>query len=191
MGCQTSWTHGELCDSTNEPLEPLSEIFALYRGRRPDMCATACICHGVHFRYLLSHSQPSCGTLCSKYTARARYVVHVCIIELSSRRQYFKESSTWWGLADLLLCRHCCRAAVLIRMGVDTISAAEFLQLIQDQHAAKGLTDKKDYNAFLVMPDPADKLASMVFKIASGTQVWYGVLSCSVSQTAAQGLQAA
>lgn len=56
-------------------------------------------------------------------------------------------------------------------MGVDTISAAEFLQLIQDEAAAKGLTDKKDYNAFLVMPDPADKLASLVFRIASGTQV--------------------
>jgi hypothetical protein len=62
---------------------------------------------------------------------------------------------------------------VLIRMGVDTISAAEFMQLIQDEAAAKGLSDKRDYNSFLVMPDRADKLASLVFRIASGTQVCY------------------
>lgn len=37
--------------------------------------------------------------------------------------------------------------------------------------SAKGLTDKRDYNAFLVSVDPADKLASMVFRVASGTQV--------------------
>ncbi len=64
---------------------------------------------------------------------------------------------------------------MLIRMGVDTISAAEFLQLIGEEAAAKGLTDKRDYNAVLVMPDPVDKLASLVFRTASGTQVRVGV----------------
>lgn len=79
---------------------------------------------------------------------------------------------------------HCCRSAVLIRMGVDTISAAEFMQLIQDEAAAKGLSDKRDYNSFLVMPDPADKLASLVFRIASGTQVCYQ--GCPMRLTSSQ-----
>jgi hypothetical protein len=60
---------------------------------------------------------------------------------------------------------------MLMRMGIDTISAADFMLLIGDKPAAKGLTNKKDFNAFLVMPGPADKLASLVFRVASGTQV--------------------
>lgn len=56
-------------------------------------------------------------------------------------------------------------------MGVDTITAADFLQLIQSDASARGLTDKRDYNAFLVVPEPTDKLPSLVFKVASGTQV--------------------
>jgi hypothetical protein len=54
-------------------------------------------------------------------------------------------------------------------MGVDTLSAAEFMQLIQDESTATGLTGKREYNAFLVMPAQGDKLAELVFRIASGT----------------------
>jgi len=43
--------------------------------------------------------------------------------------------------------------------------------VVQGGASTKGLTDKRDYNAFLVTVDPADKLASMVFRVASGTQV--------------------
>lgn len=56
-------------------------------------------------------------------------------------------------------------------MGVDTVSAAEFMQLIQDESSATGLTDKKQYNAFLAMPAQGDRLAELVFKVASATQV--------------------
>lgn len=65
----------------------------------------------------------------------------------------------------------CCRSAVLIRMGVDTLSASEFMQLIESEPSVTGLTDKREYNAFLVLADPADKLASLVLKVASSTQV--------------------
>lgn len=64
-----------------------------------------------------------------------------------------------------------CRSAVLLRMGNDTISAAEFMQLIKDESTATGLTDKREYNAFLVMPARGDKLAELVFRVASSTQV--------------------
>jgi hypothetical protein len=73
------------------------------------------------------------------------------------------------------------RSAVLLRMGVDTFSAAEFMQLIQDESSATGLTDKREYNAFLVMPAKGDKLAELVFRIASGTQVRRGTLVGSLA----------
>lgn len=61
---------------------------------------------------------------------------------------------------------------MLQRMGVDTISSAEFMQLIQDESTAKGLTDKREYNAFLIMmPAQDDKLAELVLRIAGSTQV--------------------
>lgn len=61
---------------------------------------------------------------------------------------------------------------MLLRMGVDTISRAEFMQLIQDESTAKGLTDKREYNAFLIMmPAQDDKLADLVLRIAGSTQV--------------------
>lgn len=45
------------------------------------------------------------------------------------------------------------------------------MQLIGGKGTAKGLTDKGEYNAFLVLVEPSDPLASLVFRIASGTQV--------------------
>jgi hypothetical protein len=62
-------------------------------------------------------------------------------------------------------------SAVVEELGVDRIAAAEFMQLVGDQPAAKGPTDRASHNALLVVVEPHDVLASTVFKIASGTQV--------------------
>ena len=50
--------------------------------------------------------------------------------------------------------------------------------LVQSAPTAKGLTDKREYNAFLVMVEPQDTLASLVFRVASGTQVSPSSASC-------------
>lgn len=45
------------------------------------------------------------------------------------------------------------------------------MQLIGGREQARGFTDRGEYNGFLVVVEPSDKLASLVFRIASGTQV--------------------
>lgn len=57
------------------------------------------------------------------------------------------------------------------KLGIDRTSAGEFMQLIGAEDTARGLTDKGEYNAFLILVEPSDKLASLVLRIASGTQV--------------------
>jgi hypothetical protein len=56
-------------------------------------------------------------------------------------------------------------------LGCDRLAASEFLQLLGPNPSAKGLTDRGTHNAFLILADPSDKLASLVLTIASGTQV--------------------
>jgi hypothetical protein len=68
-------------------------------------------------------------------------------------------------------------SAVVEELGVDRISAAEFMQLVGDAPAAKGPTDRAAHNALLVVVEPHDVLASLVFKIASGTQVGPEILT--------------
>jgi hypothetical protein len=66
-------------------------------------------------------------------------------------------------------------SAVVEELGVDRIAAAEFMQLVGDQPTANGPTDRAAHNALLVLVEPHDLLATLVFKIASGTQVGAGV----------------
>lgn len=77
----------------------------------------------------------------------------------------------------MYLCTHVCRSAVVEAHGVDRLSANDFMKLLGTGTAAKGPTDGQYYNAMLVLADPKDKLASIVFRVASGTQVsltrWY------------------
>lgn len=56
-------------------------------------------------------------------------------------------------------------------LGVDRLASGDFMQLLGGRYQAKGLTDSSQYNAFLVLVEPADKLAAMVLKVASATQV--------------------
>ena len=56
-------------------------------------------------------------------------------------------------------------------LGCDRLASSEFLQLLGPNPSAKGITDRGTHNAFLILADPSDKLASLVLTIASGTQV--------------------
>uniref|UniRef100_A0A383VJA6 Uncharacterized protein n=1 Tax=Tetradesmus obliquus TaxID=3088 RepID=A0A383VJA6_TETOB len=62
-------------------------------------------------------------------------------------------------------------SAVVEKLGVERISAAEFMQLVGDKPAAAGPTDRASHNALLVLVEPHDVLATLVFRLASGTQV--------------------
>lgn len=63
------------------------------------------------------------------------------------------------------------------KLGVDRINSAEFMALVGPHAAAKGPTDGSRHNAFLVVVQPGDALAALVFKAASGTQVsqWHAL----------------
>lgn len=56
-------------------------------------------------------------------------------------------------------------------VGVDRLTAAEFLALAGDRPAARGPTDAQPHNAFVAAVAPGDALAALVFTVASGTQV--------------------
>ncbi|WIA35205.1 hypothetical protein OEZ86_003668 [Tetradesmus obliquus] len=62
-------------------------------------------------------------------------------------------------------------SAVVEELGVDRISAAEFMQLVGDKPAAAGPIDRASHNTLLVLVEPHDVLATLVFRLASGTQV--------------------
>lgn len=64
------------------------------------------------------------------------------------------------------------RSSVCLALGVDRISAADFMQLVGDSTSVTGPTDKRQHNALLLLVEPQDTLATLVFRIASGTQVW-------------------
>jgi hypothetical protein len=56
-------------------------------------------------------------------------------------------------------------------LGCDRLASSDFLQLLGPKPTATGLTDGGTHNAFLILADPSDTLASLVLTIASGTQV--------------------
>lgn len=58
-----------------------------------------------------------------------------------------------------------------LALGIDRVSAADFMQLLGDAESATGPTDKREHNALLLLVEPQDTLATLVFRIASGTQV--------------------
>eukprot|EP00798_Chlamydomonas_sp_ICE-L_P016432 gene16432-22646_t len=62
-------------------------------------------------------------------------------------------------------------SAVSLALGCDKMSSADFLRMLGDSPTAVGPTDREEHNAFLLTAEPKDSLASLVFKVASGTQV--------------------
>jgi len=61
-------------------------------------------------------------------------------------------------------------SAVVEELGVDRLASSEFMQLLGDAPTATGPTDRLQHNAFLVVVERHDRLASIVFRVASGTQ---------------------
>jgi hypothetical protein len=56
-------------------------------------------------------------------------------------------------------------------LGCDRMTPADFMRLIGDGRTALGPTDRAVHNAFLLLADPNDVLSTLVFRVASGTQV--------------------